>query len=69
MCRADEKWHVPTQVEYCTSGMQHLKTLKQLPVLLSKSVLFQSRGRLSNKEGINSVMYKHVLGTSNRCFE
>jgi hypothetical protein len=33
-----------------TSRMQHLKTLKQLLVLLSKSILFESAGSLSNRK-------------------
>jgi hypothetical protein len=47
------------QIDYCTSRLQHLTSLKQLPVLLSKSVSFEHTGRLSNEKEINSVVYKH----------
>ena len=48
-----------SQMDYCTSRLQHLTTLKQLSVLLSKSVLLEITGRLSNEKQINSVVYKH----------
>lgn len=59
--------HVCTmlQMDFCTSGLQHLTTLKQLSVLLSKSVLLESTGRLSNKKQINSVAYRHDSRISN----
>jgi hypothetical protein len=53
------------QMDFCTSGLQHLTTLKQLSVLLSKSVLLESTGRLSNKKQINSVAYRHDSRISN----
>jgi len=53
--------HVYTvlQMDYCTSRLQHLTTIKQLSILLSKSILLESTGRLSNEKQINSVVYKH----------